>query len=233
MAKYQLTGKQKDILRAASNGLRDGTVQETWSWFTMPSDQGGLALSLTGLPDAENLGVTTNVLRVFVELGFLIELSNNGGSGAYDVHEQAIHDAVDNDFEDPSTVSQVAPPTVVIEQGAGSYLNISVNSQHVTQTINASTSLPDHAKVKLEKEAEVLYEILEETQTAYLQESRTLEKHLRRLVEDVSEPEPDKQDVIDLLARLTKAGVAFAAIAQVASSIETIGEIIMQLPFMQ
>lgn len=232
MAKYRLTERQKDILRAASKGLRDGTVNEIWTWFTMPADEGGLALTLTGLPESERLGVTLTDLRYLAELGFLTEISSKGSSGAFDVYAPVIHDAVEGDFEDPSTVPPVATPNIIIEQGAGSFLNVTVNSQHVKQTINASPSLPQDAKLQLKREAEVLYEILEETQLSQPQESRVLEKHLRRLVEDVSELEPDKQDVFDLLARLQKAAIAFAAIVQVASSIETIGEIIMQLPFM-
>ena len=178
------------------------------------------------------MGLTLTDLRDFEDYGFLRLLNQNGGFYVYEVREQTILDAVDGDFEDSNSDSSVTPQTVIIEQGAGSILNVSVNSQHVKQSINASQSLPNDAKLQLEREAEILYEILEETQTSQPQESRVLEKHLRRLVEDVSEPGPDKQDVTDLLARLRKAGQALAFIAQIAVSINTIGEIIMQLPFM-
>ena len=230
MAKYQLTDKQKDILRAAANGLRDKTVAHRWNILTHGGEWMGDGIE--GFPGAKEMGLTLTDLRDFEDYGFLRLLNQNGGFYVYEVREQTILDAVDGDFEDSNSDSSVTPQTVIIEQGAGSILNVSVNSQHVKQSINASQSLPNDAKLQLEREAEILYEILEETQTSQPQESRVLEKHLRRLVEDVSEPGPDKQDVTDLLARLRKAGQALAFIAQIAVSINTIGEIIMQLPFM-
>ena len=233
---YPLDERQKNTIRAVSAGLRDRSVGKTWSWINMPSDTVGGELDqifTVGIPEDRDWEIRREDLRDFEVCGFLELIRDNGKSGSYHVFEQRIHDAVDKDFEEPSTdVTATAPPSIIIEQGAGSFLNITVNSQHVKQTIDASPSLPQDAKMQLEREAEVLYEILEETQLSQPQESRVLEKHLRRLMEDVSEPEPDRQDVIDLLARLRKAAVAFAAFVQVASSIETIGEIIMQLPFM-
>lgn len=231
MAKYQLTADQKDILRAAAKGLQDGTVERQWNIYTHGGEW--LGEGVVGFPGAIEMGLTLTDLRDFEEFGFLRLLNHNGGIYVYEVREQAIVDAVDSDFEDPSTdVATAAPPSITIEQGEGSILNITVNSKHVKQTINTSSSLPQDAKVQLEREAETLYEILEETHMSQPQESRTLEKHLRRLMEDVSEPEPDKQDVIDLVTRLQTAAIAFIAIEQVALSIEKIVEIIMQLPFM-
>ena len=205
--------------------------------MNMPSDTVGGELDqvfTSGVPEDRVWEIRREDFRDFEACGLLETIRDNGRSGAYHLFEQVIHDAVENDFFDPkSEPTPPAPPSIIIEQGAGSYLNVSVNSQQVTQTINASSSLPDDAKLKLERESSVLYEIIEETQMTHPQESRTLEKHLRRLVEDVAEPKPDKQDVTDLLTRLRKAGLALASIAQIAVSIDTIGQIISQLPFMQ
>ena len=233
---YPLDDRQRVLVRALSTGLRDGSVERTVTWINMPSDTVGGKLDqvfTSGISEDRDWEIQREDFRDFEACGFLEILRDNGNAGAYQLFEQVIHNAVDNEFEDPMSILPVSPPTVIVEQGPGSFLNISVNSQHVKQTINASSSLPNDAKAKLEHEAEVLYEILEETLTSKPRESRALEKHLRRLVEDVSEPEPDKQDVTDMLARLNIAALAFVAIAEVASSIEKIGEIIIQLPFMQ
>ena len=233
---YVLSDRQKKILRVISAGLRDGSIERTWTWINMPSDTDGgklVQVFTSGIPDNMKWDIQREDFRDFEACGLIEVLRDNGKSGAYHLFEQVIHDAVDTDFRDPNTAeTAAAPPSIIIEQGPGSVLNVSVNSQHVKQIINTSSSLPNDAKAKLEQEAEVLYEILEETQTSQPRESRVLEKHLRRLVEDVSEPEPDKKDVTDMFARLKNAALAFVTIAQVASSIEKIGEIIMQLPFM-
>ena len=229
MVKYQLTTKQRDILSAASYGLRNGSVKSPWILVLNRGDLHGVK----GFPNAVELGVSERDFRVLLKYGFLEARSGIGQNRTFDVMEQRIHDAVSSDFEDPSSVSQDMPPTVIVEQGAGSYLNLTVSSQHVTQTINASTSLPDEVKVKLDREAGILYEKIGETQKSHPQESRALEKHLRRLVEDSSEPEPDKQDVTDSLSRLERAAQAFGSIAGIVGAIQRIGEIIATLPFMQ
>lgn len=231
MVKYQLTPNQKEILRAAAKGLRDKTVKRQWNIYTHGGEW--LGDGIKGFPGAIEMGLTLTDLRDFEEYGFVRLLNKNGGYYLYEVREQTILDAVNSDFEDPRSLLQDIPPTVIVEQGAGSYLNLTVSSQHVTQTINASTSLPDDVKVKLDEEAAILYERIGETQKSHPQESRTLEKHLRRLVEDVSEPEPDKQDVTESLSRLERAAQAFGSIAGIVGAIQRIGEIIATLPFMQ
>lgn len=229
MAKYQLTTKQQDILRAASCGLHDGRVDSLW---ILVLNRGAL-YQVKGFPIAVELGASETDFRVLLEYGFLKARSGKGQNRTFDVMEQRIHDAVSRNFEDPSSVSPDLPPSVNVEMGAGSYMNLSVSSQNVTQMINVSSSLPDDVKENLEREVEALYRALGEAQEEHPQESRALEKHLRRLVEDVAEPQPIKQDVTYLLSRLQKAGAALSAVASITSSVGKIVEIVGQLPFMQ
>lgn len=123
MAKYSLIDRQKDMLHAASEGLRDGSVKQLWSYFTMPSDDSGfeVKLALNGFPQAEQFKITAADLSLFADLGFLAVRNEERTRGSYDVYEQRIHDAVDGDFEAPNSLSQsAATQNINIEQITGS-----------------------------------------------------------------------------------------------------------------
>ena len=230
MVKYQLTTKQKDILRAASNGLHEGSVSSLWILIL----DRGKVWEVKGFPTVVGLGVSETDFRTLQEYDFLKSRTDIGQSRTFDVMEQRIHDAVLSDFDYPSSAQPVAPtPDIRVVQGAGSYLNIAVNSQDATQTINESPSLPDYAKAKLEREVGALYKLLEESQTTKPHETRSLEKHLKRLVEDAAEPQPDKDDVTNSLSRLERASQALASFAGIVRSIDKIGDIVATLPLMQ
>ncbi len=231
MAKYQLTEKQRNILRKACEGLRDGNVARKWDVLTHGGEYLGEGLS--GFPGAIDMGLSLTDIRDFVEQGFLRQLTKNKGFSAYEVLEQKILDAVDGNFEGPKSYTPVALPTsIIIEQGAGSYLNMAVNSENITQTIHSNPSLPDHFKEQLEQEVKALYVDLQKTQDTYPNQSKSVDKHLRRLVEDMGEIEPNRADITDSLRRLKKAGQALASVSQILTAIERIGELIAQLPFM-
>ena len=94
MPKYQLNERQKRILRAASKGLRDGTVKAEWTWQTMPSDTNRFDLELeitNGLPAANELGVHMKDLRRFEQLGLLTPIP---GRKTYRVNERLTHNIV-------------------------------------------------------------------------------------------------------------------------------------------
>jgi len=94
MSKYQLTERQKNILRAVSKGLRNGTIKLRWSWFTIPSDTCGHRLDLeitNGFCNGKELGISLQDLSDFERLGFLDVTRDGKGRGACDVKEKAIH----------------------------------------------------------------------------------------------------------------------------------------------
>lgn len=92
MPKYQLTERQRNILRAASKGLRNGTVKAEWSWYTIPSDTGGLDFEITnGFPAANNRGILKKDLEQFAQLGLLTPII---GRKAYQVNERMLHNIV-------------------------------------------------------------------------------------------------------------------------------------------
>ena len=232
MAKYQLTDRQRTLLRAASEGLKNGDVKDMWTYVC----HGETLLYVHGFEEAKSLGISLPDLRNLERLGFLILESERPERCTYifNVLEQVIHDAVDGDFEDPSSARTVAStPDIRIEQGEGSSLNVSVNSRDVSQTINASPSLPGHAKADLEREVESLYKQLEESQNTKPHETRSLEKHLKRFVEDAAESQPDRDDVINSLSRVERASQALASFASIVTSVSKIGDIVARLPFMQ
>ncbi len=96
MPKYQLTERQKNILRAASIGLRKGTLKTEWTWQTMPSDDNGfeLALEITnGFPAANDLGIRMHDLKHFAQLGLLTPII---GRKSYRVNVRMVHNVVRN-----------------------------------------------------------------------------------------------------------------------------------------
>ncbi len=91
MPKHQLNERQKNILRAASKGLRDGTVKMEWTWYTMQSDDNGfeLAFEITnGFPAANDLGIRKKDLERFAQLGLLTQIP---GRKTYRVNVQILH----------------------------------------------------------------------------------------------------------------------------------------------
>lgn len=230
MVRYQLTSRQKDILRTASNGLREGSVNSTWILVLNRDD-----LSFVkGFAKAVEIGANETDIRTLLENGFLQSRSGMGQNRTYDVIEQRIHDAVSSDFEDPRCAQQdTRMPGISIEQGPGSNLNITLNSERVTQSISVSQTLSEDVKEQLHREAETLYRELEVAQESHPLESRAIAKHVGRLVEDVIDPQPDKDDVSNSMLRLERASQAIASFVGIVTSINKIGDIVSRLPFMQ
>lgn len=230
MTSIGLDDKRKAMLRAASIGYIDQCVDETWNAV----GDGVRIFYIHGFPQAKELAMIWDDLRYFEKLGFMKEISRRRGTAQYYVDMDMIHEAVQNEFE-TSTRENVGrvDQTIHIGKIIDSNLNIALNQENVAQNINASSSLPDEVKARLKKEVETLYSELEATQKSHPQESQAIEKHVRRLVEDVSESKPDKDGVTNSLSLLERASKALASFAGIVTSIDKIRDIVSSLPFMQ
>ena len=217
MPKYQLTDKQKNILRVASKGLRCGTVKTEWTWYTMQSGTSGDELDLingAGFPGAEELGVKLADLTIFVQLGFL---HRAGEREYYHVNEQAIHDAVDNDFEMPD---QTVPSTNVQTNIHGNVIGSNINSaqymENISQKAGTSEFLPLDIQDYIQNKVAELQQELKDFEETHRREIREVNRGLEIVMEDLADSEPDMQNVIGALARLKRAGekLIFAPLAK-------------------
>ena len=223
MPKYQLTERQKDILRTASRGLRKGEVGSTWSWITMPSDNGaGRALVITdGFDAAAELKVSIADLREFEEQGFLKSIE---GRNAYHVKEQKIHDAVDSDFEIPDHIATSAKVEAHFHGNvSSSNINIAQNMENIAQTLQSSEFLSSDTKADIQYKIAELQQELKDFEESHSKEIREVTRSLNILMEDLVDSEPDRLNLAEALARLRRAGgkLLFAPVA-----LERLGEII-------
>ena len=224
MPEYQLTEGQKNILRAASRGLREETVRDTWTWHEMQSDDDAFELSFEitdGFPDAATHRVRRADLREFEEQGFLKSID---GRNAYHVKEQKIHDAVDNDFHLPAqTVPSTNFQTNIHGNVIGSNINIAQYMDNITQTVQHSEFLSPEAKAEILVKISALHEELKDFEESHSREIREVTRSLNILVDDLVDDEPDRQNLTGAVARLKRAGtnLRFAPAA-----LTRIGEII-------
>lgn len=228
MPKYQLTDDQKKMLRAASKGLRHRTVKTEWTWFTMPSDTRELYFEITdGFPAAKGLGIKQSDLRDFEQLRFLHAIS---GRKAYHVNEQAIHDAVDNDFEMPDqTVPSTTVQTNIHGNVIGSNINTAQYMENIAQTVQSSKFLSSDNKAEIQNKVAELQQELKGFEETYSREIREVTRSLDIVMEDVADYEPDRQNVTGSLDRLKRAGeklifapLAMKLVSEIADKISSI-----------
>ena len=207
MLKYQLTNGQKDILRAASKGLQEGTVKTEWTWYTMPSDTSGdetVLKNSAGFPQAEELGIKPADLTNFVLLGFLQVVEKHKH---YDVLEQAIHDAVHNDFETPDpTVPSTTVQTTIHGNVIGSNINTAQYMDNISQMVQSSEFLSPDDKAEIQDKVAELKQELKNFEETYSREVREVLRSLDIVMGDLADDEPDKQNMTGSLERLRRAG---------------------------
>ena len=226
MPKYQLSERQKNILRAVSTGLRQGTVKTKWLWIVMPLDTDDFdsELIVTGFPDAETLGIELSDLHYFAELGFLQVTDKGGIEGTCELFEQVIHDAVDNDFEMPNqTVSSTNFQTNIHGNVIGSNINTAQYMEYISQNVGSSDLLsPDMQADILNKVAELQQE-LKEFEVTHSRVIREVNRSLDIVMEDLADSEPDRTNVTGSLDRLKRVGekLIFAPLAM-----KLVGEIV-------
>lgn len=106
MAKYELTERQKDLLRSIVPGLQDGTIADLWG-FAFGLGGKLSILSLNNKPDLIEIwrDATQSDIDTFVENGFF----RDKGSQGYTLNAQKIIDAVNSNFGENDELNQ--PPT--------------------------------------------------------------------------------------------------------------------------
>lgn len=193
MPKFSLTSKQQVILRAIADGLHDGSVDTTWLYA---SAMGDTYTDLSGFARAEELQMKESDLTIFTKLGFISAPEQRSNCVAYHVFEQAILDAVENDFEVPDSDSKTAPvQNINIGNISGSNVNIGLRLEQINQKVDGITSIPEVDKNELSNRIEQLKSELEKLQDTNPKEAQTLTKHLDRVVEDLAEDQPDEASI--------------------------------------
>lgn len=192
MTPYSLTSKQRDILRAIAEGLGDGSVDTEWLYARTFGD---VYTDLSGFARAQELQMKEADLKTFVNLGF-ISREQRQNCVAYFVYEQKVLDAVDNDFEMPSSSSSSGHvQNITIGNISGSNVNIGLKLDQINQKIHTISSLPDEDKTELTRKIEELKAELEKLQSTNPKEAQAVAKHLDRVVDDLAEDQPDQESV--------------------------------------
>lgn len=213
MAKYQLTPKQKEIIRAASKGLCDGSVKQLWNMVA----HGDYVFDVPGFPAAKELGLSASDLRLFAKLGFLEKVSPDPKKHAYDVYEQRIHDAVQNDFEIPSVSSPPASiQTNIYGSLYGSNLNVAQYMSHINQSVESIPTLPDEDKAEIGAIISGITEALVPYEETHPTEVRDATRSIELLMGDLVEEDADNENIRGALARLKRSAgkLIFSSLAQ-------------------
>ena len=229
MAKYQLTEKQKDILRAASKGLRDGTIKQRWTRVS----HGDYIFDVAGFSESKELGITIEDLIVFADMGFLIEQSSKPGSASNVVVEQSIHDAVASDFEIPSVLAQTASiQTNIYGPVIGSNLTVAQHLHHISQNVAAIPGLSDVDKSEIDKLMAAISEALSPHQESNPTEVNEVTRSVELVMRDLAEEPRDLENLRGAIARLKRASaklvfstVALAAVDKLAEFVESLANL--------
>ena len=223
MAKYQLTENQKNILRVASAGLKDGTVESEW----ICARTFGRLDYVAGLGDAGTLNVSDSDLRQFERLEFLM-----AGDGAlFYVNEQRIHDAVENDFDIPDdNASPATIQTNIYGSLYGSNLNIAQYMNHITQTVGSIPKLSEANKSEIDSLISEISDELTQFQENYPAEVRDVSRSVELVVGDLAEDVTDDINMRGSIDRLKRAGakLIFSRLAQ--EGVERLVQIVESLP---
>jgi len=132
MARYNLTERQKELLRAIVENIRAGKLQEP----IIPVVEIGGGGYVIGIE--KNFGPSvTGDLEVLSEEGLLSWQLNSRGKKIYTV-KQAGYDAVDNDFEIPDDLytPQVNIGAIVYEMSGGNLQAVGVAHSEIQQIVN-------------------------------------------------------------------------------------------------
>ena len=220
MPKYQLTERQKDILRAASRGLRKGTVKTKWSCIELPldTDDFDVELIVDGFPDAETLSIELSDLHYFARLGLLHIAEKRGVEYTCELFEKVIHDAVDSDFEIPDHIATSAKVEAHFHGNvSSSNINIAQNMENIAQTLQSSEFLSPETKAEILDKISAIHQELNAYEETHRIEIREVTRSLNSLMDDLVDSEPDRQNLTESLARLTRAGtrLVFSSLATI------------------
>ena len=175
MAKYNLTDRQKELMRVIVGHIRSGKVVEP----IIPVVTAG-GEYIIGIDKDFSPNLTGN-LEVLAEEGLLSRQFNNGGDTIYTV-KQAGYEAVDNNFEIPHDllVPQISIGAIVHEMRGGNLQAVGVALLDVQQIVNN----PELLSEQLEKIANDLVETVkgELTASELMRYIETLEKMQAQLL---------------------------------------------------
>lgn len=228
MSSYQLTEKQKKLLRSVVPGLKDGTVKTEWTLLT-GDDR---ILEIFGFNDEGVLWregwdkVSHADFEVFERNGFLYctRFDQNGFKVSFALDEAKILEAVENNFELPFT----SPPVHVVSHGG--IVNIQSTFHDSHQLIQNAAQLDDNFKAELNTLMEQLNSALIHVPDEYADEVEAVTIEAGRLAEDLSRDKPNKRSVIISAQGLRKAAENLAGIsAPVIAIVESIIALVVKV----
>lgn len=231
MPKYQLTERQKNLLRSLVPGLKSGQVESEWI-IVYGDDR---ILGIFGLDDDGQLwratwdGVDYSDLEVFEDCGFLKHTRiERGIKTNYILKEAAIIEAVENDFEIPA-VSSASQSTINIH-ASGSIVNLQSTLENVSQVIHNAPQLDNNFKAELTSLIEQLTAALSEVPDEYAEDAEAIAVEARRLAEDVSRPKPNRRSIQISADGLKRAAQNLAAITPpVVTIVQSIVELVQKV----
>ncbi len=225
MAKYQLTENQKEILRAAAKGLREGTVERRWNIYTHGEEW--LGNGIEGFPGAIEMELTLTDLRDFKEYGFLRQLNQNRGIFVYEVREQTILDAVDSNFEAPMSVADKPLVQAVFNAPIyGSNVSVAQVMDHYSQSVSLLPNVSNDNKATLEAMITDVKEQLIPFQESHPNEVREVTRSVDLVIGDLTEHPRDKDNLVGAIARLKRAGAKLVFSAMAHSAVKKFAEFI-------
>lgn len=208
MTQFPLTDRQKEILRSLVSGLKQNTIATEWILFY---DRGNIQ-SIRGIDqtlwDTVWDGVKPSDFDKFVKCGFFrVSGANQQGIPVrYVLDDYAIIQAVESEFEQPKPdANSVSQPTYHFGNISGSNVNVGSTLNHVTQTLNNASSIPEDLKTELQTEITKLQTTLQSVSQEHQKDVERISRQIERLIDDLNQEQPDKESALITAEGLQKA----------------------------
>ena len=206
MSKLPLTDRQKEVLRVVSAGLRDGSIKTSWGYSPVISRD---RIILFGFPRAAEAGMKSDDMPVFERFGFI----QRSIGDSFTVFEQRIFDAVDSNFEEENPASSGFTQNVTIHNLSGSAVNIGTQLSNIRQVVGEMKGLDLSRKQQLDALLLELRQELSQLEQTNPTEAKRVAKAVGRVIDDVSDEEPDREGIQISLEGLQKAAQNLTEIA--------------------
>jgi hypothetical protein len=211
MTKYPLTPRQKNLLQEIAPGLRDESIAAMWEIGVMMGDTAINKIFLW-FGNEEKPDVWANVavgdFYAFEE-SKLLRITNtdkNGYPSKIVLNTQLILNAVDTNFDEDPWIARDRPVQQIAINANQSIVNVNSTLNHVTQTIDTSSTLPDEAKDELHELVQQLQKELSKISESMTDEAQALAELTDQLVAEASTPKPNRFKI-----QITREGMIKAA----------------------
>ena len=190
MKPTRLTTKQEQLLRTAAEGIRNGSVDTSWSYTPEIGDEG--IVDLLGFPEAKQLDLKLSDLYALEAAGYIARVRQDLYTTYYIVYEQVVLDFDGN--EPPAskpTATDMPSQNITFGDVSGSNINIGNSLSNIRQSSQESPTneriLQEHIR-RLHRTRDLVIQFYKAGLERKYQEKQLIEAELSYLAILVDNP---------------------------------------------